>query len=84
MDAVREKLKALEEEYNGINEQLMDQEVMKDPSRIASLSRRQARLNAPVEARHQLMELDERIEQAEAMKNDAEMKEMAEAELTEC
>ena len=30
------------------------------------------------------MELDERIEQAEAMKNDAEMKEMAEAELTEC
>ena len=84
MDAVREKLKALEEEYNGINEQLMDPEVMKDPSRIASLSRRQARLNAPVEARHQLMELDERIEQAEAMKNDAEMKEMAEAELTEC
>ena len=40
MDAVREKLKTLEEEYNGINEKLMDPEVMKDPSRIASLSRR--------------------------------------------
>jgi peptide chain release factor 1 len=86
MDAVREKLKALEDEYNQINEALMDPAAGKDPGRIASLSKKQARLNGAVEAWHQLQDLDERIDQADAMmkEDDPELKEMAEAEKAEC
>lgn len=86
MDAVREKLKALQEEYNRMNEALMDPETMKDPSKIASLSKKQARLEGPVEAYEKLKKLDERIRQAEDLQkeDDPELKEMAAMELAEC
>lgn len=84
MDAVREKLKALKQEYDEVTETLMTPEVMSDPAKMASLSKKQARLNAPVEAYEKLMDLDDRIAQAEELKNDPEMAEMAEAELAEC
>lgn len=86
MDAIREKLKSLEEEYNNITQQLMEEETMKNPSLLTKLSKSQARLSGVVEAYHQLQDLDDRLEQAEVMKSedDAELKEMAEMEIEEC
>lgn len=86
MDAVREKLKQLEEEYNENNQKLMSEEIASDPAAITRLSKKQAHLEAPVEAWHRLQDLDDRIAQAETLKgeDDPEMKEMADLELAEC
>ncbi len=86
MDAVREKLKQLEAEYEGINQQLMSEAVASDPSQIAKLSKQQAHLEGSVEAWHRLQDLDDRIAQAEELKKetDPELKEMAAMELEEC
>lgn len=86
MDAVREKLKEIEKQYNDINKQLIDENVLKDPKKLTKLSKEEARLKQPVDAWHQLQELDSRIEQAQEMLKDSdeEMKEMARTELEEC
>ena len=86
MDAVRTKLAEIEKEYESINEKLMQEDIVSDPKALTRLSKEQARLSAPVEAYRRLKELDDRIEQAHqlAEEEDAEMKEMAEAELEEC
>lgn len=86
MDAVREKLKEIEKQYNDINKQLIDENVLKDPKKLTKLSKEEARLKQPVDAWHQLQDLDSRIEQAQEMLKDSdeEMKEMAKAELDEC
>ncbi len=86
MDAVREKLKEIEKQYNDINKQLIDENVLKDPKKLTKLSKEEARLKQPVDAWHQLQDLDSRIEQAQEMLKDSdeEMKEMARVELEEC
>lgn len=86
MDAVREKLKEIEKQYNDINKQLIDENVLKDPKKLTKLSKEEARLKQPVDAWHQLQDLDSRIEQAQEMLKDSDedMKEMAKAELDEC
>lgn len=86
MDAVREKLKQLEQEYNENNEKLMSPDIVSDASLLTKLSKAQAHLEAPVDAWHKLQSLDERIEEAENLKkeDDAELREMAEMELEEC
>lgn len=86
MDAVREKLKEIEKQYNDINKQLIDENVLKDPKKLTKLSKEEARLKQPVDAWHELQDLDSRIEQAQEMLKDSdeEMKEMARAELEEC
>lgn len=86
MDAVREKLKEIEKQYNDINKQLVDENVLKDPKKLTKLSKEEARLKQPVDAWHQLQDLDSRIEQAQEMLKDSDedMKEMAKAELDEC
>jgi len=86
MDAVREKLKEIEDQYNGITEELMSEEVVSNPSKLTKLSKQQAHLSQSVEAWHSLKELDERIGQAEEMlkEDDEELKEMAKAEIEEC
>lgn len=86
MDAVREKLKEIEKQYNDINKQLIDENVLKDPKKLTKLSKEEARLKQPVDAWHQLQDLDSRIEQAQEMLKDSdeEMKGMARAELEEC
>lgn len=86
MDAVREKLIEIENEYNKISQQLMSEDVISDPKKITKLSKEQARLSGSVEAWHELQELDTRILQAEEMvkEEDPELKEMAEMELEEC
>lgn len=86
MDAVREKLKSIEKQYDEINGQLVQEDVLKDPKKLTSLSKQSARLQAPVEAWHSLQELDSRIEQADEMlkEDDEELREMAEMEKEEC
>lgn len=86
MDAVREKLRQLEKEYNENNEKLMSPEIVSDTAMLTKLSKAQAHLEAPVDAWHKLQNLDERIEEAEALKkeDDEELREMAEMELAEC
>ena len=86
MDAVREKLKQLEQEYNENNEKLMSPDIVSDATLLTKLSKAQAHLEGPVDAWHKLQSLDERIEEAENLKkeDDAELREMAEMELEEC
>ncbi len=86
MDALREKLQEIEQEYNNVNAKLVSEEVLKDPRELTRLSKEEARLSAPVNAWHELQSLDSRIEQAEEMQkeNDPELKEMADMELEEC
>lgn len=84
MDAVREKLIDIEKQYNEISDLLVTDEVISDPKKITKLSKEQARLSGSVEAWHELQSLDSRIEQANEMLEDPEMKEMAEMELEEC
>lgn len=86
MDALREKLQEIEQEYNNVNAKLVSEEVLKDPRELTRLSKEEARLSAPVNAWHELQSLDSRIEQAEEMQkeNDSELKEMADMELEEC
>ena len=86
MDAIRSKLQEIEAQYNDINAKLMDEEVLKDPSVVARLSKEQARLEQSVDAWRKLQDLDTRIEEAQTLlgEDDAELKEMAEAELEEC
>ncbi len=86
MDAIRSKLTEIEKQYNALSEQLMSEEVLKDPREVTRLSREQARLEQSVSAWKKLRDLDERIEEAEALihEEDEELKEMAQAELDEC
>ena len=86
MDAVREKLKQLEQEYNENNEKLMSPDIVSDAALLTKLSKAQAHLEGSVDAWHKLQSLDERIEEAENLKkeDDAELREMAEMELEEC
>ena len=86
MDAIREKLIEIENEYNEINQRLMSEEVLHDPKEMTRLSKQEARLKQSVDAWHQLKELDERIEQADEMlkESDEELKEMARMEKEEC
>lgn len=85
MDAVREKLIELENQYNEINAKLVSEEVIKNPKELTRLSKEEARLSAPVEAWHKLKQLDERIKEAEELAHDEdpELKDMAAMELEE-
>lgn len=86
MDAIREKLKEIETQYNEINQQLIQEDVLKNPKELTRLSKEEARLSAPVSAWKELQQLDSRIEQAQEMlkEDDEELKEMAHMELEEC
>jgi peptide chain release factor 1 len=86
MDAVREKLQKIQNQFDDINQQLMNEAVLKDPHKVTKLSKQAASLQGAVDAWHQLQDLDERIKQAEEMsqEDDPDLKEMAEAEKQEC
>ncbi len=86
MDAVREKLKELQKQYDEISEELLKEENLSDPKILTKLSKEQARLQQTVDAWKHLQELDTRIEEADELLNesDPEMREMARAEKEEC
>ena len=86
MDAVREKLIGMDQRYQTITNDLMDEKVFSNPALLTKLSKEQASLTQAVEAWHKLKALDERIEQANEMmkESDVELKEIAKMELEEC
>lgn len=86
MDAIRSKLAEIEKQYQDINHQLIQDDVVSDPVKLTKLSKEEARLKQPVDAWNELKSLDERISQAEEMlkESDEELKEMAHMELEEC
>ena len=86
MDAVREKLIGMDQRYQTITNDLMDEKVFSNPALLTKLSKEQASLTQAVEAWHKLKALDERIEQANEMmkESDVELNEIAKMELEEC
>lgn len=86
MEALREKLLEIEKQYNEINEQLSSEDIANDPKKIMRLSREEARLKQPVDALHELNDLDDRISQGQEMLKDPEeeIREMAKMEIEEC
>ena len=86
LEAMKNRLQAIRETSEAINEQLMSEEVLSDPRKLAKLSKEQARLAAPCEAYECLLALDRRIEEAQELlkDKDEEMRMMAEEELSEC
>lgn len=86
MDAVRKKLSEIEQQYNEISDQLIQEDIVSNPRELTRLSKEQARLSGAYDAYQELKELDSRIEQANIMleDEDQEMREMAEMELEEC
>ncbi|MGM9941298.1 MAG: peptide chain release factor 1 [Bulleidia sp.] len=86
MDAFREKLIAIEKEYDRISEELASESIAQDIRKLTKLSREQARLKGSVDAWHHLQSLDSGIEEAELMlkDEDEEIREMAKMELEEC
>ena len=85
MDAFREKLIAIEKQYDEITEELSSESIAQDIKKLTKLSREQARLKGSVDAWHQLRQLDQAIEEAEIMSKDEdqEIREMAQMELEE-
>lgn len=66
LEALQTKTDALEQEYRAINEQLLQEDVLKDPRRIAQLSRAAAHLEKIAEAAVRWRQLRERIVEAKA------------------
>lgn len=85
MDAFREKLIAIEKQYDEITEELGSESIAQDIKKLTKLSREQARLKGSVDSWHQLKHLDQTIEEAELMgkDEDPEIREMAQMELEE-
>ena len=85
MDAFREKLIAIEKQYDEITEELISESIAQDIKKLTKLSREQARLKGSVDSWHQLKQLDQVIEEAEIMSKDEdqEIREMAHMELEE-
>ena len=85
MDAFREKLIAIEKQYDEITEELGSESIAQDIKKLTKLSREQARLKGSVDTWHQLKQLDQAIEEAEIMSKDEdqEIREMAQMELEE-
>ena len=67
MDVVKEKLAEMAGRYDEIAREMMQDDIVSDPAKLTKLSNEQARLEAPVQAYHQLCDLDERLQQADEM-----------------
>lgn len=85
MEAMIERLEKVEAHYNELNEQLMSEEVMKDPRRMAKISKEISTIRQQVETFEQFKKVKSAYEEAkELLKDgDAEIKEMAELEIAE-
>ena len=80
-----ERLEKVEAHYNELNEQLMSEEVMKDPKQMAKISKEISSIRQQVETFEQFKKVKQAYEEAkELLKDgDAEIKEMAELEIVE-
>ena len=82
-----EKLKAMEEKYNDINEKLMDIEIINDTKQYASYMKEYKNLTPIVEKYREYVKYDTQLKDAEELLSDSsvdkEMKELAEMEYDE-
>lgn len=85
MDAMLQRLKAMKERFEEINELLMKPEILSDNREMARLGKEQSSLRGTVECYEELLEVDSHIIQAKELEkeNDPELKEMALLELAE-
>ena len=85
MEAMIERLEKVEAHYNELNDQLMSEEVMKDPKRMAKISKEIASIRQQVETYEQFKKVKQAYEEAQELlkDGDAEIKEMAELEISE-
>lgn len=79
-----ERLQAVEDRYQKLNELLMDPEVVNDPKKLRDYSKEQSDLQETVEAYREYKRVKEQLEDAKSMleeKLDPEMREMVKEEL---
>ncbi len=78
-----DKLKKLEEEYNVLEAELGDPEVLADAARFREASRRYAELGEVIQAFREYQKIQGELEQAREMTGDPELGEMAREEVAE-
>ena len=78
-----DKLKKLEEEYDVLEAELGDPEVLADATRFREASRRYAELGEVIQAFREYRRLSDELEQAREMTSDPELGEMAREEAAE-
>ncbi|WP_457630905.1 peptide chain release factor 1 [Oceanithermus sp.] len=78
-----DKLKTLEEEYNVLESELGDPEVLADAARFREKSRRYAELGEIIEAFREYRQVQEHLEEARELAGDPELGEMAREEAAE-
>lgn len=85
MEAMIERLDKIEAHYNELNDLLMSEEVMRDPRRMAKISKEQASMRQQVETYERFKKVRDAYNDAcELLKDgDQEIKEMAEMEIAE-
>ena len=80
-ESIHQKLQALVERHQQISTQLSDPVVINDQSKFRDLSKEYSQLQPVVDAFQQCRHIEDSIEQAEAMLQDPEMKDLASEEL---
>ncbi|MFS0783876.1 peptide chain release factor 1 [Bacillus sp. 1P06AnD] len=81
-----DRLQAVEDRYDQLNELLSDPEIVNDPKKLRDYSKEQAGIQDTVEAYRQYKDIREQYQDAKAMleeKLDADMKEMVKEEVSE-
>jgi len=81
-----DRLQAVEDRYERLNELLSDPDVVSDNKKLASLSKEQSDIQETVEVYREYKSVKEQIEEAKEMLNeklDPEMKDMVKEELKE-
>ncbi|WP_066176284.1 peptide chain release factor 1 [Bacillus marinisedimentorum] len=81
-----DRLEAVEERYNKLNELLSDPEVINDSNKLREYSKEQADIQETVEKYREYKEVTEQLDDAKAMledKLDADMREMVKEEISE-
>ncbi|MEG9296111.1 peptide chain release factor 1 [Mangrovibacillus sp. Mu-81] len=81
-----DRLQAVEDRYDRLNELLSDPEIVNDPKKLREYSKEQSDIQATVEAYREYKDINEQHKDAKAMldeKLDAEMREMVREEVSE-
>ncbi|MCI9280079.1 MAG: peptide chain release factor 1 [Bacilli bacterium] len=80
---MEERLEVIYKRFNEIEQLLMSPEIMNDFKKVSKLSKEQSDLREIVDKYEEYKETKKRMEESKSLLNDAELKEMAELELTE-
>ncbi len=80
---MEERLEVIYKRFNEIEQLLMSPEIMNDFKKVSKLSKEQSDLREIVDKYEEYKETKKGIEESKILLNDAELKEMAELELTE-